>query len=100
MWMCAINRIMCTIIRVQKFFGSAAPNESEMEVILHATVVSIEDDSMEIVINEDGAEDNMIYTVSIENCEFHIDRDILTQDYPYSQFQQNLSMQQILYWKP
>ncbi len=59
-----------------------APSESEMEVILHAAVVSIEDGSMEVVINEDGVKDDMIYTVSIENCEFHIDRDILTEDYP------------------
>lgn len=62
--------------------ASNTPSESEMEVILHATVVSIEDDSMEVVINEDDVKDDMIYTVSIENCEFHIDRDVLTKDYP------------------
>lgn len=80
---CVLLIISCILLSAcRSSSASATPSESEMEVILHAMTVSIEEDFMEVVINEDGVEDDMIYTVSIENCEFHIDRNILTEDYP------------------
>ena len=75
--------ILCVLLfACSSSSASDTPSESEMEVILYARIVSIKDDSMEVVISEDGVNDDMIYTVSVENCEFHIDRDILSEDYP------------------
>ena len=62
--------------------AAESPNEEEMELALHARVIKISEDRMEVTITEDNVDEDRIYSFSIEDCEFYIERDVISNGVP------------------